>query len=211
MEESGTAQVNQETSRPRGIMFIMTFVVLLGPALFTVYLDREFNWHLMAMTWEASYWDHAIHIVVVQPNMLTIVLLLFSLRPVFAYQMVRYYNGRTTKMNTLLVGVASELQVLVVMIFVTIVQSILSPYPGAIWTLLPLFGPIPVLFLTGLVIMKLRPPPEITTPWQQMEERKQRWDKDAAAPESKPAQSSSKEVDVGAAKEKQDFAELAED
>ncbi len=145
-------------------MFIMTFLALLGPALFTVYLDREFNWHLMAMTWEASYWDHAIHIVVVQPNMLTIVLLLFSLRPVFAYQMVRYYNGRTTKMNTLLVGVASELQVLVVTNLMTIVQWVLSPYRDEI--LVPLFGPIPVLFLIGLVIMKLRPPPEITTPWQ---------------------------------------------
>ena len=189
----------------------MTFVALLGPARLTVYLGHEFNWQLMAMTWEASYLDHNIQIVVVQPYMLMTGLLLLSLRPVFAYQMVRYYNGRTTKMNTLLVGVASELQVLVVMIFVTIAQSVLSPYPGAIWTLLPLFGPIPVLFLTGLVIMKIRPPPEITTPWQQMEERKRRWDKDAAAPESKPAQSSSKEVVVGAAKEKQDLAEAAED
>jgi len=44
-----------------------------------------------------------------------------------------------------------------------------------------------------------------------MEERKQRWDKDATAPESKPAQSRSKEVVVGAAKEKQDLAETAED
>ncbi|TET79261.1 hypothetical protein E3J38_07410 [candidate division TA06 bacterium] len=192
-------------------MFIMTFLALLGPAILMVLPDREygFGWQLMAMTWEASYWNHNIQIVVVQPYMLTIGLLLFSLRPVFAYQMVRYYNGRTTKMNTLLVGVASELQILVVMIFMGIGQSVSSPDPEAIWT--PLFGPIPILFLTGLVIMKLRPPPEITTPWQQMEERKQRWDKDAAAPESKPAQSSSKEVVVGAAKEKQDLAETAED
>ncbi len=174
MEESGTAQVNQDTSRPRDIMFIMTFVALFGPARLTVYLDREFNWQLIAMTWEASYLDHNIQIVVVQPYMLMTGLLLLSLRPVFVYQMVRYYNGRTTKMNTLLVGVASELQVLVVMIFVTIVQSVFSPYPGEIWTLLPLFGPTPFLFLTGLVIMKLRPPPEIPPPWQQMDERKQR-------------------------------------
>lgn len=148
----------------------MTFVALLGPALFTVYLDREFNWHLMAMTWEASYWDHNIQIVVVQPYMLMTGLLLLSLRPVFAYQMVRYYNGRTTKMNTLLVGVASELQVLVVTNLMTIVQWVLSPYRDEM--LVPLFGPIPVLFLTGLVIMKVRLPPEIITPWQQMEERK---------------------------------------
>jgi len=190
-------------------MFIMTFVALLGPALFTVYLGREFNWQLMAMTWEASYLDHNIQIVVVQPYMLTIVLLLFSLRPVFAYQMVRYYNGKTTKLNTLLVGVASELQILVVANLGMIVQLALSPDPGKI--LVPLFGPIPVLFLTGFVIMRLKPPPEITTPWQPMEERKQRWDKDAAAPESKPTQSSSKEVLVGAAKEKHDPAETAED
>jgi hypothetical protein len=190
-------------------MFIMTFVALLGPALFTAYLDREFNCQLMAMTWEARYWDHNIQIVVVQPYMLTIGLLLFSLRPVFAYQMVRYYKGRTTKLNTLLVGVASELQVLVVTNLMTIGQLVSSPNPSQI--LVPLFGPTPVLFLTGLVIMKLRPPPEITTPWQQMEERKQRWDKDAAAPESKLAQSSSKEVVVGAAKEKQNLAETAED
>ncbi len=211
MEESGTAQVNQDTSCPRGIIFIMTFVALLGPAVFMVYPGFEygFNWQLMAMTWEASYRDHAIHIVMVQLPMLTTGLLLFSLRPVFAYQMVRYYNGRTTKMNTLLVGVASELQILVVAYLGMIGQLASSPDPGQI--LVPLFGPIPVLFLTGLVIMKLRPPSEITTPWQQMEERKQRWDKDAAAPESKPAQSSSKEVVVGAAKEKQDLAETAED
>ncbi len=149
-------------------MLIMTFVALLGPAFFMVYLDREFNWQLMAMTWEASYWDHNIQIVMVQPYMLTIGLLLLSLRPVFTYQMVRYYSGRTTKLNTLLVGVASELQVLVVANLGMIGQSVSSPDPSQI--LVPLFGPIPILFLTGLVIMKLRPPPEITTPWQQMDE-----------------------------------------
>jgi len=168
VEESDTAQVNQDTSCPRGIMLIMTFVALLGPAFFMVYLDREFNWQLMAMTWEASYWDHNIQIVMVQPYMLTIGLLLLSLRPVFTYQMVRYYSGRTTKLNTLLVGVASELQVLVVANLGMIGQSVSSPDPSQI--LVPLFGPIPILFLTGLVIMKLRPPPEITTPWQQMDE-----------------------------------------
>ena len=168
-------------------MLIMTFLALLGPAFFMVYPSREygFGWQLMAMTWDASYWNHNIQIAVVQPHMLTIGLLLFSLRPVFAYQMVRYYNGRTTKLNTLLVGVASELQILVVANLGMIGQLVSSPDPSQISV--PLFGPIPILFLTGLVIMKLRPPPEITTPWQQMEERKQRWDKDAAAPESKPA------------------------
>ena len=192
-------------------MFIMTFVALLGPAILMVLPDREygFAWQLMAMTWDASYWNNNIQITVVQPHMLTLGLLLFSLRPVFAYQMVRYYNGRTTKLNTLLVGVASELLVLVVTNLMTIVQWVLSPYRDEM--LVPLFGPIPVLFLTGLVIMKLRPLPEITTPWQQMEERKQRWDNDASAPESKLAQSSSKEVVVGAAEEKQDLAETAED
>jgi hypothetical protein len=192
-------------------MVIMTFLVLLGPAVFMVYHSRGygFGWQLMAMTWEASYWDNNVQIFLVQPYMLMTGLLLLSLRPVFAYQMVRCYNGRTTKLNTLLVGVASELQILVVGNLALIVQLALSPDPGQI--MVPLFGPIPVLFLTGLVIMNLKPPSEITTPWQQMEERKQRWDKDAAAPESKPAQSSSKEVVVEAAKEKQDLAEAAED
>ena len=209
MEESGTAQVNQDTSRPRGIMFIMTFLVLFGPALFTVYPRFGFTWQLIAMTWQAYYWNHTIQIAVFQPHMLTSGLILFSLRPVFAYQMVRYYNGRTTKRKTLLVGVASELQILVGGALSAIVLLALIPPPVSI--MIPLFGPIPVLFLTGLVIMKLRPLPDITTPRQQMEERKQRWDKDAAAPESKLAQSSSKEVLVGAAKEKQDLAGASED
>ena len=195
MEESGTAQINQDTSCPRCIKFIMVFLALFGPAFFSVCPYPEF-WQLMAMTWSVVYWDHNIQIAIVQPSMLTFTLLLFSLRPVFAYQMVRYYNGRTTKRKTLLVGVASEIQVLVGMtLSLIIMQFILLRYPAYI--LIPLFGPIPVLFLTGLVIMKLRPPPEIATPKQQMEERKQRRDKDAAAPESKPAQSSSEEVVKG--------------
>lgn len=82
----------------------------------------------------------------------------FTLFRLFFLLMVyRFYQSKTSKIRTLIVGVLAELQMSVVF-FLLIVTS---PFPtGSI----PLFLPIPILLLAGALIIQTNPPP-ITQLW----------------------------------------------
>ena len=71
----------------------------------------------------------------------------------FLYRMYKYYDGRTTKLNTITVGIFSVvLPLILAMVF-----------PGYI--LGYYVGPIPIQFICGLIIMHRIPGPEIRSPW----------------------------------------------
>ena len=101
------------------------------------------------------------------------------LRIVFVYQMYRCYRNRTTTKRTLLVGAASELQASLI---------------GNLSMIIPVFSlfsqvfiPIPVLFLAGLVMIKIAPPPQVSIPWKHQKESESWWaqeseDKESATP-----------------------------
>jgi hypothetical protein len=89
------------------------------------------------------------------------------LRIVFVYQMYRCYQNRTTTKRTVLVGAASELQASLI---------------GNLSMLIPVFSlfshffiPIPALFLAGLVMIKMAPPPQNSIPWKHQEESESWW------------------------------------
>jgi len=100
------------------------------------------------------------------------------LRLVFVYQMYKLYRGRTTRKRTMVVGVASELQMAIVGIIAVImpVFSLISR----------LFIPIPILFLAALITIKVAPPPEVSAPWKHPEDTESLWAQSPKDEESTP-------------------------
>lgn len=86
------------------------------------------------------------------------------LRPLFAFQMVRFYQNKTSKKMTLLVGLLVELQVLVVSLI----------WSGNIFTSNTLRIPLPVLLLIGYLLMRFIPPKKSEL-WLEKEEETQEW------------------------------------
>ncbi len=88
------------------------------------------------------------------------------LRPVFAYQMVRFYQNKSSKKLTLLVGLCTELEVVVFGILPVLLVA--QPY-------LELIIPIPFLLLAGILVMRFAPPPQKPELWLEKEEENQTW------------------------------------
>ena len=93
---------------------------------------------------------------------LPIVIPFAFLRLAYAYQMVRFYKGLTTKKRTLALGIVSELPFAILSIPVFIL-SFLDPY-GCIM----LAGPTLILLIVGILIIRLKPPPESLEIWEEM-------------------------------------------
>jgi len=73
----------------------------------------------------------------------------------FAYLMMRYYKGKTTGERLILAGILGETPPYLAS-FSLHLGSILSQF----------VGPLPLHLLAGLILVKLKPPPTITSPWE---------------------------------------------
>ncbi|MHA2208365.1 MAG: hypothetical protein ACXABV_04280 [Candidatus Thorarchaeota archaeon] len=174
---------DENVSKLRKITLLMFVLAIAGPAAFSIGVDfgSGFGWQIMAMTWWLSSWGQ-MPIVIVDPYVMASSLLLFTLRPVFAYQTIRYYRGYLKKDRALLYGLASELQILVVVTISLMMAFIQSPDPSGI--LVPLYLPIPILFLVGLKVMNVSPVEKATTPWKQSGSDTKWWTSEAKPSES---------------------------
>ena len=84
----------------------------------------------------------------------------FSLqRLVFAYQMARYYGGKTSRTNTIIVGVLSEMWLLLIIALLTMIAAASS------MIFLDTTIPLPLLLLMGVILLWRRPMAQPTTPW----------------------------------------------
>ena len=84
----------------------------------------------------------------------------FSLpRLVFAYQMARYYNGKTSRSKTLIVGVLSEMWLLFIIALLTMIAAATS------MIILDTTIPLPFLLVMGVILLWRRPMTQPTTPW----------------------------------------------
>ena len=99
------------------------------------------------------------------------------LRYVFVYMMVKFYRGRTTRKRIILVGISSELQLLVLS-FPALLMILFSSTDY-----LMIFLPIPSILVIGLLFIHFIPP-NPTLIWIEKEELHQWWlDSEANRPE----------------------------
>ncbi len=174
---------------------IMAFIAVLAPAGLNIVLDPSTGWiidmSLMCMLWTLPIRlginnpPGTFLVVTPSPNQAIPIPLAFIgnlpatfLRLVFVYQMYKLYLGRTSRKRTLLVGAASELQTATIGIFGAVIPvfSLMSRF----------FIPIPILFVTALIIIRLTPPGTVTTPWEDTEDTESWWEESSKDEERTP-------------------------
>jgi len=84
--------------------------------------------------------------------------ILWSFRLVFVYQLIRFYEGKTTTGLLSLAGMIGETPAI---LFVT--YTMMMGFVGHII-------PLPLHLLVAWVFLKARPPPELSTPWTEASE-----------------------------------------
>jgi hypothetical protein len=155
------------------IAFILLLIAILAPAYLNVYPQLGFYPEIMvfAMSWQIS--GNNLTIFMFDPASLLLAFLLMFLKFVFIYQLFKYYYHATTKSRVVTVGIISELQL-------TLFGLVMVPFtintPGLA---VMLSIPLPLLLLTGLLVLKLIPAPPLLGDWEELEKPKEWWeDKD---------------------------------
>jgi hypothetical protein len=148
MDEEDNQRLDKKIMRTQSVGLIMGVVALFGPAAFLTIGPSDFE--IIAMMWVYTTfgWEVTQPYFIGPPLAILMSLPYTILRPVFVYQIIRYYEGKTTMIRTLIVGLIAELQVyFFVLLRVLYLQ----------WLYMPPAYPIPELLLIGLLFMKFRP------------------------------------------------------
>jgi len=166
-EEQDTRVVR---AKPWMITTIMLILVFFGPISLIIYSGMGFMGqaiYIFSMTWQISDIATMSFYMFDIPIVMAAFLLTF-MRPVFVYQLSRYYKRRTTRGRTFAVGIISELQL-------TIITGLVLPVPaGAIAYMIAV--PLPILLLLGFIFMWLVPVPKTPVQWEELDEPKDWWD-----------------------------------
>jgi len=157
----------------------MGITTVLSPIAMSVYDSGwgEITTSTIAMTWmmNTSPWGLDFRF---DPFTLFASLPFTFLRIVFAIMMLRLYQGKTTRKRTVVIGIASELQ-LILIFYVPMLLTLLL-FPTGYFSF-QLILPIPILIGIGLIIMKLSPPTEQTM-WIEEEKSSSWWEKQDEEP-----------------------------
>ena len=144
-----TAQVNSKV-----VVFGLSLLALFAPIF--CYISSAAT-YVFSATWIYSQSGHDVQFSYQILTMIPIV----ALRSVFVYQVHRYYEGSTTRLRTLIVGILAEgpsLFMILLMVLALLVPSI--------WLYFSI--PTPLLLLGGTLLLWRRPLPEPKTPWNGM-------------------------------------------
>jgi hypothetical protein len=132
----------------------MTPLALLAPLAFTVdYLGiGVLRLTLISFIWQVRFVDGYL-LFDFMPYLAFVLFPLVLIRLGFTHQMYRCYQGLVSKTRAITVGVIAELPILFLMMLTYLFASG-TPYAGYV----SIFGPIPHLFLFGIVLLILTPP-----------------------------------------------------
>lgn len=92
---------------------------------------------------------------------------IISTRLIFVNHMVNRYRGKSTRRRTWILGLLSES----FFIFTAIIICITLILDPRLWFSITI--PLPLTFLTGLLLLKYRPAPEKVIPWKGLDEPKE--------------------------------------
>lgn len=168
--EEETSSVEIESISVKNIEFYFTLLVLFAPAFVLMWWTppRYPSFSVWGMLWGLLYsveqggWylDSSLVFVIGQSIMHTF------LRPVFAYQMMRFYQGKSDRRQTLLVGLFIELQALIIDIPMILIAN------RAFYSI---HLPIPLLLIAAALVMRYRQPSPRTTSWVEKEQEGSKW------------------------------------
>ena len=168
-EESATPATKDKPVNPVVVGIVMALVALLAPIAFGFSSYDGQHLSVFAVLWAFSSSPYLTHLEIMNIFSLITMMPFGFLRLAYAYQMFRFYNGRTTKKRTLTLGIVSELPF--VMLFVLyFIMWFLYPYGP-----MGLAGPTLILLIAGILIIRLKPPPKPPEMWEGMPEEKPWW------------------------------------
>jgi hypothetical protein len=194
-QEIEPGQTTEPSIEPRRVGIIMFAIAFLGPAAFTAYGNPEWglNIQVISILWALYYdtyggwrimpspivpiyliFDPFFYSMIIYSVFMS--LLFFSPRFIFGYMMYRHYKGRTSRKRAKIMGIVSELP-FTIFAFPNILMALFYPYGYY-----ALMGPIPLLAILGLALLKLRPAPIVYAPWKGLEAPKKWWDQEKPAP-----------------------------
>jgi len=152
------------------IVLLLLLIAILSPAYLNVYPRTGFypSITIFAMSWQFA--DYPFSNFMFGPEFLLATSLFMFLKFVFIYQLFKYYYHMTTKNRVIIVGIFSELEL-------TLIGLAIIPLTVMIPSLAVMFSlPIPVLFLTGLLMLKFIPAPPLLGDWDELEKPKEWWE-----------------------------------
>ncbi len=166
--ESEPSSNESNSASTQQIGFLFAFLAIFAPAYVIIYwsVSSSFSLHIFGMITfflydgtSGNWWIEVSFFAFGQSMLYTL------LRPVFAYQMVRFYQGKSSKKLTLLVGLLIELWVIVI------------NFQTVLWLAdsnLILRLPIPFLLLAGILVMRFVPQKK-SEHWLEKEEETKEW------------------------------------
>lgn len=134
------------------IGFLFSLLAIFAPAFIVVIwsFGHSVSFQILGMLYWATYLE-GIGVWYFESSIYTLLasMMFTFLRPVFAVQMVRYYEGKSSKRLTLLIGLITELQPMIVN-FQTIIL-LTESYLGFRF-------PIPILLSLAIILLRIAPP-----------------------------------------------------
>ncbi|MFW9808047.1 MAG: hypothetical protein ACFFE6_01595 [Candidatus Thorarchaeota archaeon] len=170
-EEERTTPNERKTMSARMIGFYFILIAFFAPAfvLMSWILTELPVFAVWGMLWSSGYsvglggWYLDIYspfFVIGQSIMQT------YLRPVFAYQMVRFYQGKSDMKQTLLVGLFIELQAIIVDVPMSLI------FHQAFYQF---HIPIPLLLIAAIITVRYWPAPSRSKSWIEKEQERSKW------------------------------------
>ena len=176
-EEPATPAAKDKPGNPTAVGIVMAGVALLAPFAFFISGYDGLYLSVIAVFWNFTSSTHYTYLELTNIFTLANTIPFGFLRLAYAYQMVRFYKGRTTKKRTQTLGIVSELP-FAIMFLPYLFMWILNPLSPV-----ALAGPTFILLIVGLLIVRFRPPPESPEIWEELSEEKSWWEK---KPEEEP-------------------------
>jgi hypothetical protein len=150
---------------PRLVGLLMGAVALLAPFMFSYYPSVRFpEVHIGGLIWGLSFYttewrfgvDNPLDPFSMSPGML-IILWIIGIRLLFAYQTMRYFQRKTTKVRMLAVGVLAELPLVPHILLLKLYEAILIAIgvDASIGTGFPI--PIPCMLVISLLLLRFVP------------------------------------------------------
>lgn len=189
--EPEPAKTTEERIKPRNIGIILAITALVSPLAVNISVNPwdGLYFSMLFLFFYMNYstrWGFEIYPTFYTPwgypdifyimNISMILGVYCGPRLVFSYQMVRLYKARTTKRRALLLGLITDCYFL----FLTLpTLFMMLLYPSEyFYAILP----TPIVLFIALLLIKLRPPSVVITPWKELDEPDQWWEKKAAPP-----------------------------
>lgn len=148
---------------------LMTLIAFLAPVVTAGYsYGYSFYLNITAMLWSIYIDEYSFNFqfINVYSSLAMIPFLLF--RVAFVYQIVRYYQGKTTRGRTVVAAVLSEAPFLAL--------YVLYLFTFAFYGGLGLNFPTPIMMIVGLLLLWRSPVPDVVVPWEGADEPTPWWE-----------------------------------